>query len=648
MLFRNACKPLPGHCLAARRLPAGAVLLGFVLLALAGCARIGVRPVPIDTRANALERTALNSDRPSERTLAFLAQRDLEGAWRGDAETMLLGLDREARVEHSREAVFVLAELCYFEAARNKGDPDRAALFHLSSAVYAYQYLFNTRLSEAPGVYQPYARQAMDFYNRSLAYYILYARQTGLAYAPGKELPWLRGKVRLAGRVSELAFSPAELESYHVAYEFEVAGLSPQQVRLGLGVPLALVRKPPPVEERRAIDRFTPRVRQTYAATAFLRLGIEPLPDTGPRVVYEAELEVHDPMREDTLAVGDRRMPLEIDLTTPLAFMMQQSPEPNGLQGMLDPAAWDKLSGLYMLQPYDPEKIPVVFVHGLMSTPATWATVFNGLMGDPELRARYQFWYFRYPTGNPVLYSAAMLRAALDEVRHTFDPNGTNPRFNAMVVVSHSMGGLLAKTLAEDSGTALWDAVSKTPLASLSLSAEDRAAVEKIFFFTHRPYVARMVFVAVPHRGSELALTTIGRIGRALITLPLTVLRPVTAVTAALAAAMGHDKKDAARAALPVPTGVDSLSPNSPILRVLASLPLAVPFHSIIGNEKAADTPGGTDGVVAYASSHLDGAVSEKIVRSGHSAQDHPLAIREMRRILLLHLGETVAPSPGS
>ena len=63
-----------------------------------------------------------------------------------------------------------------------------------------------------------------------------------------------------------------------------------------------------------------------------------------------------------------------------------------------------------------------------------------------------------------------------------------------------------------------------------------------------------------------------------------------------------------------------------------------MPYHSIIGNNKEGGTPGGTDGIVPYSSSHLDGARSELIVHSGHSAQKNPLAIQEVRRILLLHL----------
>ncbi|WP_428560858.1 MAG: esterase/lipase family protein [Solidesulfovibrio sp. DCME] len=630
----------------SRRAPL-VLLCCLIVATLAGCARIGVSPVPVETRAREFDRTALTSSSPSERTLVFLRQRDLEAAWKADPESMLLALDREARRENDREAFFVLSELCWYEASRQGRDKERAASYHLSSAVYATSYLFDDALLPGLDIYHPYSRQAMEFYNRSLAEYVLYARETGLAAVPGKELPWLRGKVRLTARASELAFSTEELESYHLAYEFAVTGLTPQQVRLGLGVPMAVTRRPPPPDARHAADRFTPKVRQTYAATLFLRLAPAPDRKSTGALVYDASLELHDPMKGTNLEVAGRTVAMEYDLTTPLALMMQQSPEPNGLEGMINPAAWEKLSGLYMLQPYDPGKIPVVFVHGLMSNPSTFANVFNGLMGDPELRQRYQFWFFRYPTGNPVLYSAASLRRALDEVRRTVDPKGDNPNFSRMVVIGHSMGGLLSKTLAEEGGDALWARVSKVPLDSLAVPPDDKEVVRQAFYFTPRPYVARIIFVAVPHRGSDLALGTIGRIGRALITLPATVLKPLTTVGAALLHAMGPAGAGATMSAAGA-TGIDSLSPQNPVLIGLAEAPLAVPYHSIIGDEKVAGRTGGGDGVVPYASSHLDGARSELIVHSGHGAHEHPLAIREMRRILLLHLKEAPAAAPGT
>ena len=434
-----------------KRLPLVVLLLSLLSLAcLGGCARIGVRPASLDDRAAKLDRTALNSDRPSERTLRFVRQRDLEASLAADPETMLAAQDAEARDEKDREALFALAELCYREAVKSKGDPAKAAMFYLSSAVYAYAYLFDDTYRPVLDVYHPYSRQAMEFYNRSLANVLLYARATNLRYAKGKELPWLMGRVRLAERRSELTFSPEEVESFHLAYEFDVRGLTPEQVRLGLGVPVAIVRRPPEGDTLAPAERFIPPVRQTYAATIFLRFA--PAADAAkPRNrIYEADFEIHDPMKTDALDVAGRRIPLESDLTTPLAFMMQNTPEPSGLEGMMNPAAWENLTRLYMLQPYDPNKIPVVFVHGLLSSPTTWAPMFNGLMGDPELRARYQFWFFRYPTGNPMLFSAGSLRASLDEARRVFDPDGNNPAFGDMVVVGHSMGGLLTKTLVED------------------------------------------------------------------------------------------------------------------------------------------------------------------------------------------------------
>jgi pimeloyl-ACP methyl ester carboxylesterase len=51
-------------------------------------------------------------------------------------------------------------------------------------------------------------------------------------------------------------------------------------------------------------------------------------------------------------------------------------------------------SGLYLLEPYDPNRIPVVFVHGLLSSGYTWLNVSNAVRADPEIRRRYQVWVF--------------------------------------------------------------------------------------------------------------------------------------------------------------------------------------------------------------------------------------------------------------
>ena len=88
------------------------------------------------------------------------------------------------------------------------------------------------------------------------------------------------------------------------------------------------------------------------------------------------------------------------------------------------------------------------------------------------------------------------------------------------------------------------------------------------------------------------------------------------------------------------PNSIGTLSPNNPFVREINKLPIVprIPYHSIMGDRGKGDTPDSSDGVVAYWSSHLDGAISEKIVPSGHGSHENPEGIEEARRILRLHL----------
>jgi hypothetical protein len=85
-------------------------------------------------------------------------------------------------------------------------------------------------------------------------------------------------------------------------------------------------------------------------------------------------------------------------------------------------------------------------------------------------------------------------------------------------------------------------------------------------------------------------------------------------------------------------TSVHTLSPHDPTLLALARLPIAVPFHSIIGRAHDGPIESASDGVVPFTSAHLDGASSELVVRSGHDAFNNLDAQREVIRILRLEL----------
>ena len=157
-------------------------------------------------------------------------------------------------------------------------------------------------------------------------------------------------------------------------------------------------------------------------------------------------------------------------------------------------------------------KVPILFIHGLISSPISWQNLINDLCSDPKILEHYQPWVFLYPTGEPVLESAAQLREDLQMTQRLFDPKGTATPSHHVVVIAHSMGGLLAHTLVSDSGENLWNVFVTKPLNSLSLSADEKNTLLEYFFFQHQPAIDRVIFLAVPHRGSRLAAGLVGSV----------------------------------------------------------------------------------------------------------------------------------------
>ncbi len=290
-------------------------------------------------------------------------------------------------------------------------------------------------------------------------------------------------------------------------------------------------------------------------------------------------------------------------------------------------------TGLALLRPYERGKVPVVFVHGLWSSPWSWSHMIESLR-ERELRDRYQFWTFGYSTGDPLPYSADLLRRNFEEVRSKFDPARSDRAFDRMIIVGHSMGGLLAKMMAQDTGDRLWQIVSDRPIEELAGDAADRELFRRALFYKPRPEVRRVVFIATPHRGSRLDHGPLGHLGSRLIRLP----DPLRASYSRLIAGNRPDFfKERFRNGLP--TSVDELEWGSPILLRLNDLGLVptITAHSIIADQHDPPAAGGTDGMVPYDSSHLDGIASELLVSSGHLCQDQPAVIREVRRILVQH-----------
>ncbi len=291
-------------------------------------------------------------------------------------------------------------------------------------------------------------------------------------------------------------------------------------------------------------------------------------------------------------------------------------------------------TGLSLLGPYGRGKTPVVFVHGLWASPWSWARMIESLEADAALRDRYQFWTFGYSTGDPIPHSAALLRRDLDDVRRKFDPDGTDAAFDRMVLVGHSMGGLLTKMMVQDSGIRLWRLMSDRPVNELAGEPGDLELFRRALIFKPRKEVRRVVFIATPHRGSRVNRGGLEHLGSRLVRLP----DPLRASHHRLIARNGPDFFTE-RFRKGLPTSIDELEWQSPILMRLDELGLSptIKAHSIIPDKHDPPRAGGSDGLVPYESAHLDGVASESLVSSGHLCQDHPAVIREVRRILAEH-----------
>jgi pimeloyl-ACP methyl ester carboxylesterase len=381
----------------------------------------------------------------------------------------------------------------------------------------------------------------------------------------------------------------------------------------GVGGPLVGVRSVTPPEE------FAPAKGMTAAVTATLDFHGS-----------DAVLALRQPSSDPFARVEGKTRPLAADFSAPISYF--QPPKNlllSDLMGTLRGANRMEKTGLYFLEPYDPSRIPVVFVHGLMSSPFTWVKTINGLQQDPEIRKRYQPWVFGYATGNPIFYSALQLREELAKVDKLY------PNHLPYVVVGHSMGGMLTHAQVTTVTRSMWENDKKMGSFAKSVFANNSSDSLIVRALTYRanPRIKRVVFICTPHRGSDMASGGIGGLGISLIRLPFQLLSTMTnALTGAeLVQLTGSAKR--------FPNSIWGLKPTNPSFPVVNEPPMTVPYHSIIGDRGKGDCPNCSDGVVAYWSSHLDGAKSERIVPGPHGSAELPETIAELDRILRLNLG---------
>jgi pimeloyl-ACP methyl ester carboxylesterase len=632
----------------SRSLTFAVLFLGLSLSA-AGCSSlIGVTRWTPEESAKQSYANALDSDHPTSFTVQALLRLGLYEKFKDDPAGTLAELHKGLGPAGDDNRLFALAELSLLHARKTESQPH-----FLAAALYAYAFLVPEAGAKPPIPLDPRNRIAADIYNTALAMGLVIppkvaedgtveVRDVDEVALTGGRYPLPFGEL-VIDAPERFVWAGRVLQQFIPALQFDVYGFRNRYRQPGIGAPLIASLGPTVTANDAASYYVGPGLK--IPVTAFLRLdkAYSGLISGHPR----GTLAVYTTDAQRTVKLAGFDVPLEYEPTSALAYTLKNFPvfalEIYGFLGLEPQLFKTKTGNLLTMEPYQRGKIPVVLVHGTASSPVRWAELLNEMNADPRIAQRYQFWIFTYNTGSPILVSAGILRTSLTNAVKEFDPEGKDPALRQMVVIGHSQGGLLTKLTAINSGTKFWDNWMTKPFEEVELKPETRELVRRSMFVTPLPFVKTVIFISTPQRGSYVSEGRIANWLADLVKLPGTLLSQGVELTKAVAA--GDPEK--AKLLRSMPRSVNNMHPSNPMIRTLASIRVEPPVkaHSIIpvlgGKPREEDD----DGVVKFSSAHIEEAVSEKVITSGHSVQANPEAIEEIRRILLEHTQACADPT---
>ncbi|NNL65743.1 MAG: hypothetical protein HKP30_05835, partial [Myxococcales bacterium] len=553
-----------------RHWPAWPLLLA-LLAGIACSTPVGVRRVSERDVHRTLTANVLSTGRLSVASRQVLLRLGLSERYDTEPATALATLHDWTRAEMTADRLFALAELSFHHAERAG---ERAYFVH--TAIYAYAFLFPGADDPSPHPFDPRVRTAVDLYNRALTAALV--DDEGKVALTDGAFPLPIGTLELAVDPAGFRWADRRLDHLVPAAELEVRGLRNRYRRPGIGAPFAADALP--VKDS-TVAIHAARLPQNVKVpvTAFLRL--RDVRRSLREGHFFAVLELYSASDRPSIEVNGRTVPLEYETSASLAYGLEDERiwafEMLGYLGADDVQLEE---GLVMVEPYRPGRIPLVLVHGTASTPARWAEMLNELSADPQIRERYQFWFFVYTSGKPILISASELRESLSQTIAILDPDGTDPALSRVVLLGHSQGGLLAKLQVIASGDRFWTNISDRPFDEVAISPKTRAVLARSLFFDPLPFVSRVIFVSTPHRGSYLAGNWLGRLAARLVRAPATLV-DVSLELARLGADLarasidviqGEEDTQLQRSLARVPSSVDDMDPTQPFIRIIQDI----------------------------------------------------------------------------
>jgi len=504
-----------------------------------------------------------------------------------------------------------------FASSRPTARSDNEDGFLLTATSLALQSLRGSGVAPAQWLKDPRTQPTVETYNAALSRYVeLNAKD--LIHGAEVAVPSPMGDILLRVQFPK-GFAPGDYSQLLLSDQIMITGFRTRIDVDGFGVALVGRRELDP--HRPAEVALFPPAGLTTPLNALIRFDQK-----------GAILELTNSKRVTTARIDGGIVPLSADFTAPLAFSFGGANDLLvGIRNFLNVAMGIEDAGIYVTEPYDPNRIPVLLIHGMSSSPIVWRNLANEAMRDPVLRQKFQFLYAYYSTGAPIPVSASMIKEDMELIRKTY---GSRPGRD-LDIVGYSMGGIIARILVTDIGTHLWDQIATVPFEQINFSPDDIPELRRNLFWTPLPDVRQVIFIATPHRGTSMADASYARFTNWLIRMPSDFVQFQRRFFDTLGDALKGTSLLRTRI-----TGLDTLSANSPIFNALAEVPFekGVKYYSIIGDRGRGDSPNSSDGIVGYWSSHLPTAQSELIVPTGHDAQAYPGAEQEIFRILQLGL----------
>lgn len=532
-----------------------------------------------------------------------------------------------------------LSELWLARAHTVKPGPEQQAAW-LETIRHAYAYLFFGDRTPGERAFEDRQTQVRDWYNHAVEraatglFELRHQLPAQLQAQNSRDIAGWRIQLDMGStHLSGDAAVPAELLP---ASSLSFRGLRSLYRRDGFGAELVAVMPDQPLvaapsqSGRPLADRNAQPLLWSEMPAPSMTILLHPDGDDLDTVLHTrtARLAVHDPYVEPAVMLHGQPVPLAANFTAGYGlwlaragFNRQSLRSLLGLEGGID------RPHVYLMQPYDPNRRIIVMLHGLASSPEAWVELANEILGDEVLRQDYQIWQVYYPTNMPIALNHVMIRRALGDTLAHFDPSGEALAAADLVLVGHSMGGVIARLMVSAADQSL----VQLAVDHSQLTAEQIEHIGPMLRFEPFPQVGRAIFIAAPHRGTSIAGGRLGRWMAGFIRFPVTVLEEITQKLVPNATADSHEKLWV------IPNSVNNLDKNDPFVRTAADLPISplVCYHSIVAQaDPRIPLADSDDGLVPYRSAHLPGALSERVIISGHSVQQNAAAVLEIQRIL--------------